>query len=163
MRELPILFTDAMIAAIEAGSKTQTRRLKVPNWEPGDVLYARHAWAPGEVEPIFRVDEPLSNYRWRPGMFMPKEIARVWLRVVAIRAERLMDITRDDAIAEGLQRLVTVEGRLAKGWRGTPELRWRAEPVEAYLDLWDSIRSAGAAAADPLVYVTTFAPVERPA
>lgn len=43
-----------------------------------------------------------SNYAvWRPSIHMPKEAARLFLRVVDVRAERLRDITNTDAEREG--------------------------------------------------------------
>lgn len=45
-----------------------------------------------------------SNYdKWRPSIFMPKEAARIFLRVTDVRAQRLRDMTTDDAKAEGAE------------------------------------------------------------
>ena len=48
MKSHPIIFNDAMVRAILAGRKTQTRRLKgCENWQPGDMLWVREAWRVG--------------------------------------------------------------------------------------------------------------------
>lgn len=39
--------------------------------------------------------------RWHPSIHMPKEAARIFLRVTNVRVERLRDMTDDDAEAEG--------------------------------------------------------------
>lgn len=39
--------------------------------------------------------------RWRPSIHMPKEAARIWLRVTDVRLQRLQDISYDDVQAEG--------------------------------------------------------------
>ena len=39
--------------------------------------------------------------KWKPSLFMPKEAARIFLKVTNVRCERLNDITEDDAISEG--------------------------------------------------------------
>ena len=43
-----------------------------------------------------------SEPEWRPSIHMPKEAARIWLKVTDVRVERLQDITEDGAKAEGM-------------------------------------------------------------
>lgn len=40
---------------------------------------------------------------WKPSIHMPKEAARIFLRVTGIRMERLQDIDDDGVVAEGLE------------------------------------------------------------
>lgn len=42
-----------------------------------------------------------SEPEWHPSIHMPKEAARIWLKVTNVRVERLQDMTDDDAEAEG--------------------------------------------------------------
>lgn len=44
--------------------------------------------------------------KWRPSLHMPKEAARIFLRVKDVRVERLQDITVDQAAAEGIDSMV---------------------------------------------------------
>lgn len=39
----------------------------------------------------------------RPSIFMPKKYARLWLRIVNVRVERLQEITGQDILAEGIE------------------------------------------------------------
>lgn len=41
--------------------------------------------------------------QWRSSMLMPNEIGRTFLKVTGFKVERLQDISREDAIAEGIQ------------------------------------------------------------
>lgn len=99
-----------------------------PPYQPGDVLYVRETWAStpdlfGEFpQYIYRADyderdlrlgegngETLTDFpacvKWRPSIHMPKEAARIFLRVTAVRAERLQSITPEQAIREGISRM----------------------------------------------------------
>lgn len=46
------------------------------------------------------MDDP-GPVRWHPSIHMPKEAARIFLKVTNVRAERLRAINEKDAIAEG--------------------------------------------------------------
>lgn len=81
--------------------------------QPGDVLWVRETWQRlsdyGERHYEYRADyednEPLrldGRYiTWRPSIHMPKEAARLFLRVKDVRIERLQDMSEEDAISEG--------------------------------------------------------------
>ena len=98
---------------------------------PGDVLYIRETWTEECGKYYYRADydsdyldpcETLSGgypascrnhpgcdgcmatstrIHWHPSIHMPKEAARIWLKVTDVRVERLQDMTDDDAEAEG--------------------------------------------------------------
>lgn len=54
-------------------------------------------------DPKFSTDSPWDKgLRWRPSIHMPKEAARLFLRVKAVRVERMQDITVDDILREGV-------------------------------------------------------------
>lgn len=87
-----------------------------PPYQPGDILYVRETWhkyikrvGKGEscrfaefygyrasVANSEDADEP-----WRPSIHMPKEAARIWLKVTEVRVERLQEITPQGAWKEG--------------------------------------------------------------
>lgn len=54
-----------------------------------------------------------SPCRWHPSIHMPKEAARIWLKVTDVRVERLQDITEEQAQREGIQEY-TKDGKLYK-------------------------------------------------
>lgn len=49
-------------------------------------------------------DAGASPCRWRPSIHMPKVACRLWLKVKAVRVERVQEISGEDAIAEGWPR-----------------------------------------------------------
>lgn len=43
------------------------------------------------------------NGEWKPSLFMPKEAARIWLKVTDVRVERLQEITSEQICREGVE------------------------------------------------------------
>ncbi len=80
-----------------------------PPYQVGDYLYVRETWAAysrtyGTMPTlIYKADGNSPNgIKWHPSIHMPKEAARIFLRVTNVRVERLQDITADDCISEGV-------------------------------------------------------------
>lgn len=96
-------------------------------YQPGNILYVRETWERFECwncegdergscpkEPqksvfdktcgcyMYRAtDEIYGDARWRPSIHMPKEAARIWLKVTDVRVERLQEMKPVDVIKEG--------------------------------------------------------------
>lgn len=115
MNEKGILFSSEMVLAILAGRKTQTRRIIKPQpqnricyqksgYHTGDILYVRETWVQKNGEYHYFADstpaEKLQT-KWRPSIHMPKNAARIWLRVKKVSAERIQNISEIDSMAEG--------------------------------------------------------------
>ena len=112
-------------------------------YKPGDLLYVRETWkqattgtaGPGLIDLyLYKADEPqdttgmMVEGRWHPSIHMPKEAARIWLKVKRVRAERLKDITEEDAEAEGCQAHGVAENALERFmmvWNSTMSLEDR--------------------------------------
>lgn len=96
--------------------------------------------------------------RGRPSIHMPRWASRLTLYVSEVRVERLQDISRADAIAEGLH-LASAE--IEQFWRWPPphDDRMWLSPIEAYRHLWDRINGPGAWDANPWVACYSFKPV----
>lgn len=87
-------------------------------YQPGDILYVRETWHKytkrvGKGEGCHLAEfygykasvknSEDSNTPWKPSIHMPKEAARIWLKVTNVRVERLQDITNRGAISEGAE------------------------------------------------------------
>ena len=74
-------------------------------YEPGDILYVRETWKEAPKGYYYyedwQKDDIADVTKWKPSIHMPKEAARIWLKVTDVRVERLQDMTDDDAEAEG--------------------------------------------------------------
>jgi len=90
-----------------------------PPYKVGDILYVRETWAntwtpDGEVGFVYKADGEPKDFPywgnakqgkhevWMPSIHMPKEAARIFLKVTSIRAERLKDITDQGCYQEGI-------------------------------------------------------------
>ena len=95
-----------------------------PPYHTDDVLYVRETWAPiypdkesNEVRGYIYKEDSLEEYdnrypdgedyqwggKWRPSIHMPKEAARIWLKVTDVRVERLQEITEEQIGREGVE------------------------------------------------------------
>jgi len=76
--------------------------------ETGDILYIRETYKKIGDEIVFKADQlqigtPAKEAdKWKPSLFMPKEIAKRWLKIVDINIERLHQISDADAVCEGI-------------------------------------------------------------
>jgi len=86
-------------------------------YEVGQQLWVRETWAQliwntlhdgidtEHNETLYRADERPEDIgtRWRPSIFMPRDLSRLTLEVVSVRVEKLQSISEEDAIAEGVR------------------------------------------------------------
>lgn len=119
----------------------------------GDVLYVRETWAkvPGTPPYIYKATFGAGERKWRLSIHMPKEAARLFLRVTGVRCERLQDITVDEIRAEGLDVLRKTMNTSFRMWR---------ELWESTVDKDDLTRYGWAA--NPWVWVIEFERCEKP-
>ncbi len=146
-------------------------------YQVGDVLYVRETWyyeshmvdrTKGEPNlpsgwyssryvykadcPDYPVNIGVGEHGWKPSIHMPKEAARIWLKVTDVRVERLQEISGAELIKEGVD-------------------LYQSNYIKAAFDefkmLWDfaikksDLNSYGWAA-DPWVWVIEFERCEKP-
>ena len=146
-----------------------------PPYHTDDVLYVRETWAPiypnkesNEVCGYIYEEDSLEEYdkrypdgkdyqwggKWRPSIHMPKEAARIWLKVKDVRVDRLQDITVDEIRNEGLNSMAVHAGDMEIALSEWKNL-WNSTIKKSDLDLygWD---------ASPWVWVIEFERCEKP-
>lgn len=111
----------------DEGGFINTRYVNPP-YQKGDILYVRETYAQIDIDVdsmyfensgelyrgmyIYKADGVnLSDIggRWHPSIHMPKEAARIFLRVTDIKVEKLQDITGKDVLKEGINSFVHPE------------------------------------------------------
>ncbi len=165
---------------------------------PGDILYVREtfAWCPCwdcgmDAEPgactdhiyhrekkeygcyMYRASCEDNEYpsadTWHPSIHMPKEAARIWLKITDVRVERLQDITEEQACMEGTDPWdeACYENN---GWHPTfsdPDSGGDPNMIDGFHKLWNStIKKTDLDRygwdANPFVWVIKFERCEKP-
>jgi hypothetical protein len=176
----PILFNTEMVKAILDGRKTVTRRpikesvmetwdsrfwncsrsSKYAPYQTGDILYVRETWRYDKTRIMYKANYSLSeifykngktvNIKWRPSIHMPKEAARIFLKITDVRVERVQYINgqghHDDVLKEG----ITVQ---------LSELDCGYTPSHKFRDIWQNLY--GDWDANPWVWVYEFEVVQN--
>lgn len=70
--------------------------IKRPPYQQGDILYVRETWCKGswmneKERYYYKADDNDFHCVWHPSIHMPKEAARIWLKVTDVRVERLQE------------------------------------------------------------------------
>ena len=151
---------------------------KACQYQPGDILYVRETWEHFECwncegdergncpkEPqknvldnicgcyMYRAtDEIRGDAKWHPSIHMPKDAARIWLKVINVRVEHLQDIQIEDIAKEGLHfnKYTTDKEKVSefsKLWNST------VNKSDIHIYGWN---------ANPLVYVIDFEVITKP-
>mgnify|MGYP000276663184 CR=1 FL=1 len=122
----------------------------------GDILYVRETWKEAPKGYYYyedwQKDDIADVTKWKPSIHMPKEAARIWLKVTDVRVERLQEITEVQAQAEGCNSGLLTGACTA---RGQFEDLWNSTVKKSDLDRygWD---------ANPWVWVIEFERCEKP-
>lgn len=127
-----------------------------PACRVGDVIWVREAWLQatriedgGKSIGFKATMQHMEGYqpKWKPSIHLKKEDARIWLRCTEVKAERLIEITPEDALREGIQRMgddgeVVYRNYATHGWTSDPLcsfftlFRSINGPVDSYKWLW---------------------------
>ncbi len=173
--DFPNHFKDAIprwMACRSAGAAgPEFKWIRCPYGSTGDRLWTREAWRthlgydslpPRELPVGTSIWYEADGYgqidecgRYRPPMFMPRCMSRGLDEVVAVRIERLHDISEADALAEGCIRL-KASGRVTDVVGGQYGGRVWPCARDWYMDLWSRINGVASLEANPWVWRIQF-------
>ena len=147
----------------EGLSSEESNRHWAPPCHTDDILYVRETWSPVFVHPkryLYKADVNAGQgegvglpIKWHPSIHMPKEAARIFLRVTDVRVERLQDMKMSDIQAEGVVP-VSVNGG-----------QWQQWQMDYMKPVWDkTIKNRGRYGwdANPWVWVIEFERFDQP-
>lgn len=182
----------SFFAKIDNENDFQIKIIK-PAYEVGDILWVREKFRvmincetkefssfeyyAGEQEFYEYLEKQGKKVKWKPSIFMPKPACRLFLKVKAIRVERLNTISNKDAIAEGINsekyaldnKISIYENYLpGKDFYDFGDYSWNfgkenhSAPVASFCSLWESINGDGSWNSNPFVWVIEFERIEKP-
>ena len=142
-----------------------------PRYFPGEVVYLK--------EPYSAIDGGIAgtltfyryngsndimdrNLRWKNKMFMPADKARFFIRITKVRCERLQDITEEDAIAEGIEKVCDYGTTGYKLYTQPDAAFSDIDAVWSYESLWESINGKGSWDLNPWIWIYEFQLEARP-
>lgn len=158
----------------EGLSSEESNRHWAPPCHTDDILYVRETWGDyrectedgGGVYVLYRADYPdgakqvthpngivYELPKWHPSIHMPKEAARIFLRVTDVRVERLQDMKMSDIQAEGVVPVSVNRGQ------------WQQWQMDYMKPVWDkTIKNCGRYGwdANPWVWVIEFERCDQP-
>lgn len=144
-------------------------------YQPGDILYVRETWSEWTDGYLYKAwNSPFPQagespvMKWHPSIHMPKEAARIWLKVTNVRVERLQSITVEGAIREGAEGEKCHHTNAgAFGCTDCMNTGWIEPPQVEFMQIWDStIKKSDldryGLDANPWVWVIEFERCEKP-
>lgn len=153
--------------AYTMGKSVFVDRLCKTRYRPGDILYVGETWQHGfggtylykasaGYDLFMTTDgELVSDIPWRPSTAMPKEAARIFLRVTDVRVERLQSIRQCGIQREGCPYIYSgFDEEQAPDWFGWMKNTWNntIKPKDLAIYGWD---------ANPWVEVTEFERISK--
>lgn len=148
----------------EGRINTRAARYKV-----GEIVYLKEPYFllpdDGMMVPVYKFGndqaelwEGTDEFRWNNKLFMPEKYARYFIKMTAVRAERLQDISEEDCIREGIK-----EGKCGNdqhGWMKAFYIPGDNQPYitakSAYEELFNQINGFGTFESNPFVWVYDY-------
>lgn len=119
--------------------------------QPGDQLWVREKWAISALHDgprvVYAADGDWSGraiaHRWNSPIHMPRRWSRITLEITGIRAERLREISEEDARAEGLESLAGDGTGPGPGYKWHGLGYWDGSSRDAWGKTWHAPASDG--------------------
>lgn len=157
-------------------SKSETWIYCKPRYQVGDKLWVKETFTIYRDAILYKSTNSIfKGVKWKPSLFMPKEAACLWLEVTKVRCQRLQDITKYDAIDEGIEpakfpykkwqyRCYECDKKGHSGVMGYQicEDGVYNHAINSFYSLWRSINRVKSWIDNPWVFVYEFKRIEKP-
>jgi hypothetical protein len=127
-----------------------------------EIVYVKEIWRisshyDGEDCPCYKIDNvckcgrpsliPVNEAKWKSPLFMPEWAARYFIEILAVKAQRVQEITEEEARSEGC---TLMTGITAGGNMGLASARY------CFKELWNSINLDYPWESNPFVFAYRF-------
>lgn len=146
-----------------------------PRYQPGDICYVKEGlrfdprahgaiyaadnervWEPAHPEGSKLTRLPFL-WRWQrdclPSRYMPRAAARMWLKVMGVRAQQVQEITEADVLAEGIERVEREDPHLHRHFYKIPGEDCLGSYAYVYQECWDALNPKHPWESNPWVWV----------
>lgn len=171
MENQTIAFIPELTKQVEIGNKTMTRRLtglEKVNISPDDFRFDGVDEKDANIYYFeeLKVGEPTESYiivrsKYRVGEIINVESTDKKIQITDVRAERLKNISEEDAISEGIDKkgdlyfnYVESEGYFKNSFQ--KEYFYKEIPKVSFMSLWSKINGIDSWIANPWVWVYEF-------
>jgi hypothetical protein len=179
-KPLPEKYRNAILVRMAGGREGKVS----PYGIPGDRLWVREAWADlrgmgfgndprtdkpfdvafaADTKPGSHGDEIRKDYgvKWTPSIHMPRWASRITLEITEVRIQRVQEISEEDALAEGVEKVGQAFGISSYPMYGSlydKHEQVTRDPKYSFQCLWDSINEKRGFGWDinPWVWVIAF-------
>ncbi len=136
-----------------------------PRYKVGEIVYLKEPYftikEDGVMNVVYKYGnnqselwEGTDDFRWDNKLYMPERYARHFIKITAVRAERLQDISDEDCIKEGI--IVLTHEDVPDVFSYEKGGQRFETPQEAYAALIDKINGAGTWESNPFVWVIDY-------
>lgn len=170
--EVPAFPSGTWLFYGKQGTPAAGQTVAVQQWHhavPGDSIWIRETfnWQEDDRDGyndgwVYRAGHPYPDeWKWKPSLHMPYNACRLEYPIVSIRPERLMNISWDDSVNEGIEDTGLVSG--LRTWRNYMKLAgddgsvW-LDPISSFQSLWQSVYGEEATGRNPWVWRIEYDP-----
>lgn len=162
-------------------SKSETWMYCKQRYQIGDKLWVKETFVKVEFEngssaKLYKADCAYPDQvKWKSSLFMPKAAARIWLEVTNVRCDRLQNISKYDAIDEGIEpakfpykkwQYICYEcdkkGHSGKIGNKLCEDGVYNHAINSFYSLWRSINGLESYNSNPWVFIYEFKRIKKP-
>lgn len=149
--------------AYDANENTDAMRIQYlkPKYKVDEIVYLKEPYVITGKHIIYKFGSTIgrecdkAGVKWSNKLFMPESAAHYFIKITAVRAERLQDITEEDCLKEGIEKNV-FKGEvlnIPEYFNGYITVNY---PKEAYAGLINIINRKDIWGSNPFVWVYDF-------